>query len=434
MAIDSPNRESIDKSVRRQILFTFGVLAVITELSVFFSISLGIWSEVPMVVLGFLLFGSIVAFGAYYLLVARGAGRHFLYIKIHELEGKTKEHVMKIKWPIRQILGPLEQPQQIPVVDARVESDRLFSGYYMDRYARYLKRKDASPRVVLDPSKPYVQLLYEPVEHYYFDQEALKLFDADEQGKKPEKEEDVERNPLIEKQDALYLVLLTGVAYTSTVINVFLSPKVLAASLPFLLCVFCVPFYRGYLKGSLKDDFGNRLRGWENLVLISIMSPIVSVSFWYLFPNLYLLSSVFMRQILKASWVQLFTLAVIGIVCLVFILAVIRTAVFLVRLVAVNLTKFYFDNSPSRRPDILNHITYAGDRRRINANVVLSAMLHRLETKLVLGSQLLTVQASMVDSEKFIQGSYGKGWSWFLDIYVLCLGLASTFVLLMRVL
>lgn len=396
------------RTIRRERLFILSVFFIITELLILFSIGVNIWPEIPITTLGILFFGLIGCFGAYYLFFTRPPCPLF----------------PTPMFP-RQYSGP------IPKTDREIESFRLSTCYYMHRYARYLKKRTVSI-ITPDPSRPYIKTVFiPPIEYYYFDQEAINLFDADEQNKKNKKYEDFERNPLVEKQDALYLVLLTGIAYCSTAVNLFLGTNVLAASLPFLLCLFCVPFYHGYVRGSLRDDFGNRLKGWENLVLISVIFPIISISFWYLLPNLYFSIRMFLHQISNVPWVEVITLALVSAVGLVLVLSAIHVAVILARLVAINLTQFYFDSSPSKRHDILKEITL--DPEMIEANQVLSAMLHRKETEVVLGNQVLAIRNSMVSSDKFIRGSYRKEWPLFVNTYLLCFGLVSVFIFLMHI-
>ena len=435
MSTDYPDCVSIDRTVRRQKLFTLVVLAIVSELSVFFSISLSVSFEIRTIATGLLFYGSIIVFGAYYLHATQEAEHSsFLHLKISK-DGRAQEHVVKIRWPIRQI-GPIEMKiRQQPVDSTQIESSRLFMGYYVSNYARYLKKKVASPAVRLGTSSPAVKFILQPAEHYYFDEETVRFFDSDKHDE-PKLDQDIDGNPLIEKLDSLYIALLTGVAFCSTIVNTFLGSKILGSSLPFLLCLFFVPFYRGYLKGSLKGDFTNRLKGWENLVLILFMFLFLVFPLGYS-PHLFSSVLVFTQSILRGvllpfSYLQLLTVVLIGLVFLVLVLAVVDLGAFIVRSVALKITKTYFDNSPARRADILRAIMYAGNVRSIQVNAILSAMLHRTETELRLGDETLRVQESMVNSEAFIRGAYCKGWNWFLDIYVLCLALASTFTLLMH--
>jgi len=404
--------KSLERTVRRQKLFVLSVFVAITELLIFFSISVNIWPEIPTIVLGFLFLILNASFGVYYFVFVQGLGSLFPFVEPLIIES-------------------------IPGIDNQTESSRLSINYYMDRYSKYLKKKVTSP-FVADPLNPHIIRIVKPIEYYYFEQEALNLFDADEQARKTEKTGDFRRNPFVEQQDALYLVLLTGVAYCSTVVNLFLGRKILAASLPFLLCIFFVPFYHGYLKGALRDNFGKRIEGWESLILISVIFPIISISFLYLLPNLYFSILMFMHQwimrCIYASCImsfQVIALVMIGVVGFALVLGTIHLAVILARPVAIELTKYYFDSSPTRRQDILRGITY--DPRLTKANQVLSAMLHRIETELVLGNETVTIQNSMVNSEKLIRGSYEKGWTWFMSTYLLCFGLTSVFVLLMHI-
>ncbi len=306
-------------------------------------------------------------------------------------------------------------------------------GYYVNNYAEYLRKKDASPSAKVGTSSQSFRYIFQPTEHYYFDEETLKLFDS---WKKPELSQVMNSSALIEKQDSLYFGLLTGVTFSATIVNVFLGSKVLASSLPFLLCLFGIPFYRGYLKGSLRADFANRLKGWENLVLILLMFlflvfPLEYASFLFS-AALFFTNIIQVPMFLGFYYAQLFALILVGVVFFVLVMIAVMVCSLAVRVVAVKLTKIYFDNSPSRRADVLRGIMFTGDIRSIQVNAVLSAMLHRQEIELSLGSEHLRVQNSMVNSEGFIRGCYCKGWNWFLDIYVLCLTLASTFVLLLR--
>jgi hypothetical protein len=435
------NQGTIKARIRKQKLFTLAVIALVTELSAFFSLSSNLAFDALTLAVSLLLFGSIAAFGLYYFLVSREASRSpFFHLRI--VKGKdAEEHITRVKWPVLQIgltvqtkpNNTQESQQGPPISETEIESHRLFSNYYVNTYAQYLKRGFLSPVMIPDPSRPSLKLIYEPAEHYYFDQDTLNLVDSRNQ-KKTDVEDIVERNPVIDKQDSLYFVLLTGVAYCSTVLNAFLGAKVLESSILFLLCLFAIPFYRGYLKGSLGDDFRNRLRGWEDLVLISIIFPTITLSYWFVLPRSYEIILLLLNRLLRASLVQPLTIVVTGGISFVGVFAILAFAALVARAVAIGLTKFYFDSSSRRRPDILGAVSFAGDARRTSANEVLSAMLHRIETEVTLGNEILTVRNGMANSINFIRGVYGKGWNWFLDTYVLCLSLVSIFVLLMHVL
>lgn len=385
------------------------------------------------IVIGLVLCGSIIAFGAYFLHVTHEAEHSsFMHMKINK-DGEAQEHVLRIKWPITQI-GPLEMKvRQQPVDATQIESLRQFMSYYANNYARYLKQKVASP--AMNTSSPSVKLILQPAQHYYFDEDTLGLFDSGKSDE-PKLDESVDGNHLIEKQDSLYLVLLTGISFCSTIVNAFLGSKVLASSLPFLVCLFLIPFYRGYLKGALRGDFINRLKGWENLVLILFMFPTIVFSLQYLLPQLFTSLTQITRGSLNPvslSYPTLLAFLFAGLAFFVYLLAVVEIGSFMVRAAAVRLAKSYFDNSPSKRADVLRAIMYAGSVRSIQVNAILSAMLHRADIELRLGDKTLRVQDSMVDSEGLIRGSYCKGWNWFLDIYVLCLALASTFTLVIHI-
>ncbi len=435
LPLDYPDRASINRSIRKQKQFTIIILAILSELSLVFSLSLSMPFDIQTIAMGILFYISITVFWTHYLRAVREAEHStFWHLKIIE-NGKAKEHVLKVKWPVTELgsIGTkVRQTQATPADAAQLESSRLFMGYYVNNYAGYLKKKDASPSIKVGTSSPSFKYIFQPTEHYYFDEDTLKSFDS---GKKPELSQAMNGSPLIEKQDSLYFALLTLVTFSSTIVNLFLGKNVLASSLPFLLCLFGVPFYRGYLKGSLRADFANRLKGWENLVLILLMFlflvfPLEYASF--LFLGVLFLTSTIPAQLLPFFSVQLFALILVGVVFFLLVMVAVMVCALAVRVAAVKLTKIYFDNSPSRRADILRGIMFAGDIRSIQVNAVLSAMLHRQEIELSLGSEHLKVQNSMVNSERFIRGCYCKGWNWFLDIYVLCLTLASTFVLLLR--
>jgi len=176
----------------------------------------------------------------------------------------------------------------------------------------------------------------------------------------------------------------------------------------------------------------NRLKGRESFVLLVFMIPFVGFSFGYVLPNFFLTTSSFMRGVISPLHAQLLTGVLVCGVSLVIMFSLAYVGALVVRAVALTLAKIYFDNSPSTRAEILRAIIPAGDIRRISVNAILSAMLHRTDAEIGLGEEILTVQRSAVDSESFIRSSYSKGWNWFLDLYVLCLGLVSTFLILAK--
>jgi len=255
LTLDYPNRTSIDRTVRSQKIFTVVVLCIMSELCVFFSISLWTSSEAAIIASSVIFYCAFTAFGIHYFRIVREAGRSsFLHLKITSGES-SEEHILRIKWPIVQI-GPIEMNvQQQPPDSTAIESTRLFSEFYVSTFARYLQRKVMSPSKSPDSSVPYYQLLSQPTEHYYFDEATLKFFES-EHG---EIGEPRNRSSIIERQDSLYLTILAAVALCSTFVNGLLGPRVLGPSVPILACLFLVPFYRGYLKGSLNSrcEFGS---------------------------------------------------------------------------------------------------------------------------------------------------------------------------------
>lgn len=425
---DYPNRASIDRTVRRQKIFTVVVLGIMSELCLFFSISLWASSEAAIIVSGVAFYSAFIAFGIHYLRIVREAGRSsFIHLKVSS-GVSSEEHILRIKWPVVQI-GPINvNVQQQQPNPTEIESTRLFSEFYVNTFARYLQRRLISPSKMPDSSVPDFQLLNQPTEHYCFDEETLRFFEL-EHGVIAEP---TNRNSIIEKQDSLYLTILAAVALCATFVNSLLGPRVLGASVPILACLFLIPFYRGYLKGSLKDDFMNRLRGWESFILIVFMVPFVGFSFGYVLPNLFLISSSFVRGVISPLHAELLTGVLVGGVSLAIIFSLVYVGALVVRAVALRLVRVYFDNSPSTRPEILRAIIPAGDIRRISVNAILSAMLHRTDTEVRIGEDILRVQRSAVNSDGFVRMLYCKGWNWFLDLYVLCFGLVSTFLILVK--
>jgi hypothetical protein len=144
-------------------------------------------------------------------------------------------------------------------------------------------------------------------------------------------------------------------------------------------------------------------------------------------------SGVIWEAFAAPPWWSTFTLLFTGLLGFLLIVVAILLGVAIVRVVAIELAKFYFDYAPEKRYEILNGMSFAADERRVQANIVLSAMLRQQTTALRLGSELLVVQDGMVGSQEFIAGAYGKGWNRFLDIFVLCFALVGIFGLLLSI-
>jgi len=311
------------------------------------------------------------------------------------------------------------------------EETKIFHNYYVEKYARYLKKTLMMRATYANGS--ITEYRVPAVDHYYFEDDLQERLESEslEMREILEKLDELQAGTRVSRLDSLLLSLITMFSVVSGLIVSIFGQKILTTFLPFFVSIFILPFYYGYMKGAVWDDYWQRLKGWEALFLL----PILFVMAFAPMAVAFYMMSAFPRTTTGFYYSAGITLAM-GLLAAV-LMTIYSMKLLLLKPMMRRIFKCYFDHAPTKREKLIGGVVpsslgtfgkvfigafgkgrkFVPDARRKEVNTMLSAMLRKESGLFTLGSESLIMAHGRIESDKFIKGLYAKEFFWFIDLY-----------------